>query len=251
MRLKAYYKPNDIDEAYKLSSGVTRSLILGGGAYVRLHKSTKASAIDLSNLDLDYIVEKEDHLAIGAMTSLRSIEINEKTKDLFGNILSQVAGVPIRNIATIGGSICGKYPFSDLLPTLLVTDTKLKFYQMGEISLLDYLGKGLLSKDILMEIRIDKTNKNVINKCFKSTYNDFSISSLAVKKGLNTLVAIGARPQIAKLVTLAGSTMKGKSVDDLCDEIIDMFNFSGDYRASGDYRKSVSYAMLKAALEEV
>jgi CO/xanthine dehydrogenase FAD-binding subunit len=66
------------------------------------------------------------------MVSLRDFEMSLLVKNIQGGILvsavSQIMGVAFRNGATVGGSVAGKFPFSDLITPLLALDTTLIFY---------------------------------------------------------------------------------------------------------------------------
>lgn len=66
-------------------------------------------AIDLSSLGLDQIEDKEDCFKIGAMVTLRELELHEQLNKATGNVLhdalKDIVGVQLRNLATIGGSV--------------------------------------------------------------------------------------------------------------------------------------------------
>jgi len=55
MIIDEYKKPKTIDEAYSILTAKKNSQIIGGGAYLRLSKKHISTAIDLSNLNLDFI----------------------------------------------------------------------------------------------------------------------------------------------------------------------------------------------------
>ena len=58
-------------------------------------------AIDLSSLGLDQIEEKEDCFKIGAMVTLRELELHEQLNKATGNVLhdalKDIVGVQLRN----------------------------------------------------------------------------------------------------------------------------------------------------------
>ena len=49
--------------------------------------------------------------------------------------LSNILGIGFRNVATIGGTIAGRYAFSDVITALLTLDVKLIFFPKKEMSL--------------------------------------------------------------------------------------------------------------------
>ena len=75
LHINHYYRPDTLEEAWQLRQK-KGSAILGGTGWLRLREHTIQHAIDLSSLDLSYIQEDEDGFLIGAMTTLREIEIN-------------------------------------------------------------------------------------------------------------------------------------------------------------------------------
>ena len=51
-----------------------------------------------------------------------------------------IVGVQFRNLATVGGSIWGRFGFSDVLTLFLALDTRVLLYRAGEISLREFAG---------------------------------------------------------------------------------------------------------------
>lgn len=66
------------------------------------------------------------------MTPLRELEINKRlneyTHGAVRESLRHIVGVQFRNCATIGGSIWGRYGFSDVLTMFLAMDTWVELY---------------------------------------------------------------------------------------------------------------------------
>jgi len=166
-------------------------------------------------------------------------------------MVRQIASLQLRNIVTIGGSICGKYSFSDMLPTLIVLDSTLRFYKAGEMSMDDYLEMDL-KNDILLEIIIDL--KQVANvKYLKKTYKEYSLINVALaKKDDRYRIAVGARPGRGTYAKLASKILTTeKDIDKACEILIEELSFNDDYRVSEDYRKSITQTLLKEAYKEM
>ena len=112
MRINEYFKPSNLEQAYNVLKD-KNATIIGGGAFLRISSKRIKSALDLSNLELDFIEDKKDRIEIGAMTTLRKVEENEALKNNFSGVVSRAAatimGVQFRNVATIGGSVAGRY----------------------------------------------------------------------------------------------------------------------------------------------
>lgn len=255
MRIREYIKPKSLREAYELLKISKKSMIIAGGAYLRLNKREIPIAIDIEGLGLDYIIEENNYLKIGSMTTLRELKINEYTKNELGGILSnmvkQIGGVQLRNLATIGGSICGKYSFSDILPSLVALNADLRFYNKGIISIDSFLNENI-RKDILLEVIIDLNQKGLV-KYFKKTYKEYSLINLALVKNENGYrLAIGSRPGRAKYAKLTSKILtEEEDIDSACKILFDELDFKTDYRVSLEYRKSLAETYLREAFKEL
>src|SRR5699024_10699928 len=95
--------------------------------WMRLGNARVKTLIDLSGLGLDKIEEKNHVFRIGAMCTLRQLEQCEELREAYGDGIAEavrhIVGVQFRNQATVGGSIYGRYGFSDVLTALLALDT--------------------------------------------------------------------------------------------------------------------------------
>jgi len=255
MIIKDYILPNSLSEAYELLKNNKKAVIIAGGAYLRLQKREVSLAIDIENLGLDYIIEENKLLKIGAMTKLREIETNEyainKLNGMLSNMVKQIGGVQLRNIVTIGGSVCGKYNFSDILPSLIALNASLKFYKAGIMNICEFMENDLKS-DILLEIIID-LNQNGMVKYFKSTYKEYSLINVAIAKNKNGFnIAVGARPGKAKLAKLSSKILTTeKDIDKACEILLDELSFKTDFRASDKYRKALTKTLLLEAYKEL
>ncbi len=269
MRLENYKKVTSIEEAYSLLEK-EKNIILGGGAWLKLGNSKKDTGIDLEKLELNEIRVMDSAVHIGAMTTLYQLETSQELKDIFNGIISESAskimGVQVRNIATIGGTVCGKYGFSDLITPLLAVGAILHFYKEGKLSLEDFLTRKGKHKDILLEVIIPKGNGRGNVEIFKKTSIDFSLINLAVVqvKGSDDLrIAIGARPSVAKLkVIKANDLLVGNkditgdhydlhSLHEKVNEIVNDFNFGTNQRASKEYRIELAKALLQKSVKVV
>ena len=129
LKIKSYVKVKNVAEAYELNQKKT-ALVLGGMVWLKMGNRNISTAIDLSGLGLDTIQEFDDEFVIGCMTPLRELEINESlneyTHGAIQESLRHIVGVQFRNCATVGGSIWGRYGFSDVLTMFLGMDTTLR-----------------------------------------------------------------------------------------------------------------------------
>ena len=113
-----YVKVKTLEEAYELNQA-RNSRIMGGMMWMRLGNARVKTIIDMSDLGLNEIEETDHVFRIGAMCTLRQLEEHEGLRKFYGDGIAEslrhIVGVQFRNQATVGGSIYGRYGFSDVL----------------------------------------------------------------------------------------------------------------------------------------
>ena len=170
LKIKSYVKVKSIAEAYELNQKKT-ALVLGGMVWLKMGNRNISTAIDLSGLGLDTVQETDDEFVIGCMTPLRELEINERlneyTHGAVRESLRHIVGVQFRNCATIGGSIWGRYGFSDVLTMFLAMDTWVELYDAGRIPLTEFVNRKK-DNDILVNIIV---RKQPLFVCYMSQRN--------------------------------------------------------------------------------
>ena len=240
---KNFVKVNSADEACELLEKSPRNRIVAGNMWLRLGNSNYNTLIDISALELNYIVEEDNAIRIGACTTLRDVEksqiLSKNFNNMFQEVTKAIVGVQFRNTATIGGNVFLKHGFSDLVTLLLALESKLVFHKAGTINISDYL-KQQIKGDLLKEIIIKK-QQNVEFKSFKVTATDLSMVNVAVTKEVDKIrVAVGARPAVADVVEVP--------IDFTSDRILENFTFGSNIRGSANYRAIVVKSLLEQCL---
>lgn len=255
--IKEYVAPNSIEETYEILMARRNNLILGGCGFIKMSSKNINTAIDLCNLSLDYITENEHEILIGADTSLRQLEINSIIKNYCGGAISQgvshIVGVQFRNMARVGASVFSRYGFSDLLPSLLVLDARVKFYNSGIIDLKDFLERKY-EKDILLEVILPKKEGIATYDCLRKSYGDFPIINGAMFKGKNSeyKISIGARPQRAKLAHKAAIALKnGTTIENIQDMVLEEISFGANMRGSKAYREDMCKVLVNRMYRKI
>lgn len=262
LEIRNYLKPTNLEEAYETLLISKNNKLIAGGAWLKLSLKKAETLISLDGLGLDTIEEKKGFIEIGSMVTLRTVETNSLVKDVHDGILSQaiakVMGMNIRNQATLGGSVMGRFAFSDILPALLVLDTLLVFHKSGGMSLEDFLKNPRMDKDILVKIKIRKESGQGFFKKVARTALDFSIVNIAItRNGKNFKVAVGSRPQVAQLAI--GAMAYLNSAKELTEDTIleasriavNELSFSRNNRSSKEYREEVARVYVKRGLKKV
>ena len=261
MRIDNYFKATSLEQAYNKLLEDDKNLIIGGGAWLKLTNKEITSCIDITKIGLNEIIETDQKIEIGAMTSLRQIEQNDTIKTLSNGILSeaisQIMGVGIRNIATIGGSVMGKYSFSDLITPLLVMGASLVFYKKGEITIDEFLQTKKMEKDILLKIVIPLKDQKGFFYKMQKTRLDFAVINVAITKGETIDIAVGARPSITARPVQAIAFLN--QLKDITEEdilkasemVVQELKFSTNAKASKEYRELITKVYTKRGLRKV
>ena len=158
LKIKNYVKAESLAQAYELNQK-KNAIVLGGMVWLKMGNRNIVTAIDLSGLGLDSITETDEEFVIGCMTPLHAIEthkaLNEYTGGAVRESVRHIVGVQFRNCATVGGSIFGRFGFSDVLTMFLAMDTWVELYDRGRIPLTEFV---LTEKDndILVNVIVKK-----------------------------------------------------------------------------------------------
>ena len=262
MKVSEYVKAKDLNEAYDLLREDKKNYIIAGGAWLKLSVKTANKLISLDALGLNEIVVNDHFIEIGALTTLGQIETNETIKALYDGVLIQaitsIMGVNIRNIATIGGCVMGKFSFSDIFPVLEVLETVLVFHKQGEVELMDFINNPKFDEDILVKVKI----RNALGKGFfkkvATTPLDFSILNIACSNVKGELrISIGSTPYIAKpcLKTMeyinSAKEITAEVINSCSNMVLDEVKFSSNNRGSKEYREELAKVYVSRGIKQV
>lgn len=256
-----YVKPKSVDEAYALLKSRSDASVIGGGLFLRQGVRRIGLAIDLSRAALDFIMETDETIEIGAMATFGDIERSALLKKHFSGVIpatiSGIVGVQFRNMATVGGSVYSRIGFSELITCLLVLDCNVALHGKGEVSLKDFLKQDVRSKDILEKVVIKKEEMSASYQPFKNTYGGLPILSVAASYGdRGYSIAVGARPGVAQpaygaMEYLSGKDVKDGTMERAAETASEELAFGSDRRASKEYREQLAKTLVKRALAEV
>ena len=201
--IQKYVRAQSLEEAYQLNQS-KRNRIVGGMMWMRLGKGGINTAIDLCGLGLDTIAETEDAFTIGAMVSLRQLELHEGldayTNGAVRSAVKDIVGVQFRNMATVGGSIWGRFGFSDVLTVFLAMDCYVELYKGGTLPL-EQFATMKKDNDILVRLVVKKTPGRFVYTAMRNQRTDFPVIACALSKVDGEYRAvIGARPAKAMVI---------------------------------------------------
>ena len=244
--IQKYVRAQSLEEAWQLNQN-KRNRILGGMLWLRLGKGTVGTAIDLCDLGLDTIEETEEAFSIGAMATLRDIEmhagLNAYTNGAAANAVKDIVGVQFRNMATVGGSIWGRFGFSDVLTVFLAMDSYVELYKGGIIPLEQFA--KMKNNDILVRLIVKKTPCKIVYSSMRNQRTDFPVIACAVSAMNGQYHAsIGARPGRAMLVC-------SEQAENFGAYVAQNVPTEGNLRGSAAYRTHLIRVLVERAVAEL
>lgn len=258
LKIKNYVKAESLEQAYELNQKKS-TCILGGMLWLKMSSRTFQTVVDLSALGLDQIEETEDEFSIGAMVTLRQLEKHEGLNRFSDNAacesVKSIVGVQFRNLATVGGSIFGRFGFSDVLTFFLALDTYVELYHGGIIPL-EQFAKQPYDRDILIRLIVKKTKTDCVYLSYRNTKTDFPVVTCAISSldGRGYAV-IGARPGKANRAELPDAWQEMITQEEdrkkLAEQIAAQMTFGSNMRASAQYREHLAKVLLKRGLKQL
>jgi CO/xanthine dehydrogenase FAD-binding subunit len=261
LTIAEYAKPMSVEEAYNLMVSRNDSVLVGGGAFLRLASRTIGLAIDLSDTGMDYIRETDNTIEIGGMTTFKDIERSELLRGYFDNLLARsvenIVGTQLRNIVTVGGTVYSKYGFSDPITALRALNTTVVLHKAGEIPFNEFVTTARKEKDILEKIIIHKEDIRASFQMMRNSIGDYAILNVAVtKRGNEFRIVVGARPAIAgfpqKAMDFINSNEVNEETANMAGKIASEELVFGDNNlGSKEYRSQLCRVLVKRAIMEV
>ncbi len=276
-----YFEPKSIGEATSLLARYGESArVIAGGTDVIVDMKSREEPSCLVNIKripaLSYVREDKGFLRIGALTSIREIEMSSLVRQklpLLWEAAHQFASLQIRNTATIGGNVCRASPSGEMLAPLLVLEASAvarfarggKKLPFGEL----FLGPGktlLGAKGLLREIEIalpaERSGSVYLKHAVRGAM-DIAMVGVAVlvtpdaggKKAKDVRIALGAVAPTPIRAKSAEKALRGKAVTRaLVEEAARRAAADAkpitDHRASAEYRRWIVEALTGKGLAQ-
>jgi len=263
-----YTRAGSAEEAISLlgQHGDDAKLLAGGHSLLPLMKlrlASPAMLIDIGRItDLSYIRDGGDHVAIGALTRHRDLEVSDVLKKdvpILAHAAGEVGDPQVRHRGTLGGTLAHGDPASDLPAVVLALGGTLVATGPNgtrEIAATEFftgfLETALAPDEMLTEIRVPKSPGGWSFQKFNRRAQDWAIVGVAAVKNNGStgiaLVNMGSTPLRATAVeqALAG----GASATDAAAHASDGLDPPADLNASVEYRKHLATVLVRRALEE-
>ena len=214
-----YHRPESLEEAYRLLSeyGDDAKVLAGGQSLIpvmKLRLAAPGHIVDISRLGLDEIAEAGDTLTVGALARHRDLErsdVIEARYPVMATAAPLISDPIVRNLGTIGGSLCHADPAGDWGSVMLALGGSVVIGSSRgerELSISEFLvdtfTTALEPDEILTQVKVPKSSG-----AFGGTYlklerkvGDFATVATAVHLSLKNgtigragiaLTAVGSR----------------------------------------------------------
>lgn len=254
MTIREYKKAESLEEAWQLNQK-RPNRVLGGMIWLKMENINVGTAIDLSGLGLDTIEETDEGFSIGAMVTLRQLELhpalNAYTDGAVRESVRHIVGVQLRNLATVGGSIYSRFGFSDVLTMFLALGASVELYKGGVVPLAEYAQRPY-DRDILVRVLVPKEQARFCYQSVRNSQTDFPVLTCAAAKLTDGSIraAIGARP--GKAVLFAAAPQAGESAEAFAArfaaEVKAAIKTESNLRGSAEYRRHLAGVLAKRAV---
>lgn len=268
-----YVRAQSLDEAYELYQKKP-NFVLGGMLWLKMKNKTLGTAIDLCDLGLDQIDEDENEFRIGAYATLRQIEtheaLNAYTHGAIAESVRHIVGVQFRNVATVGGSIWGRFGFSDVMTIFRALGAKVQLHKAGIMDLDEFASLPRTTRDVLVSVIVPKNAKGIVYLSQRNQSTDFPVLTCAVANRSGRYVAvIGASPYMAEPVwdedgildcladaktdgnaALTDNSETNAKIDKFAEYVAEHIRFGSNIRAGAEYREMICRVLTRRAVTQ-
>ena len=257
LTIREYKKAESLEEAWQLNQKKPNR-VLGGMIWLKMENINVGTAIDLSDLGLDTIEETDEGFSIGAMVTLRQLELHEGlaayTEGAVRESVRHIVGVQLRNLATVGGSLYSRFGFSDVLTMFLALNASVELYKGGVVPLEEYAVRPY-DRDILVRVLVPKENAKFCYQSVRNSQTDIPVLTCAAAKTAEGAYrfAIGARPGKAVLYTMhaeAGETLDLAAAR-FAAFVRGSIQTESNIRGSAEYRNHLAGVLVKRAVQKL
>jgi len=250
---ESYFMAPSAEEALRVLNADPANAVIGGSLWMRLGSAAYHTLIDLSRAGLDTIAEETGFVRIGGCVSLRALETDPVLTSRWGNVLGEtvapIVGTQFRSMATVGGTLAGRFPFSDLITALVALDAEVELCGAGRMSLSDYLA-GPALRDIVVALYIPDDGRVAVTRSQRPTATDFSVVVLTLcgcPDGSFRL-SVGNRPARAERCTFAETALAAGNVEAAKTAVSDM-SYGDNLRGSAEYRRAMAAVLTGRAYD--
>lgn len=235
-----YARPATVEEACSLLArhGEGARVIAGGVTLSILLKQRLVEPdilVDIEGIhSLRHISDDANEFRIGALSKHRELEKSPLVRDKFpwlSRVAERIGCVQVRNMGTVGGSLCHADPASDLAPPLIAAgaeatlrNSKSERRVLLENFFTDYYQTGLSEGEILTEIRLPRLPARTGASYEKYAVREGDMATIGAaamvtldddrQRCIEAVIVLGAVGPTPIRVKEAEEALRGRAVDE-------------------------------------
>lgn len=272
--LVEYHQPKRISAALKLLDRSTpRTVPLAGGVWLVARRDPSIQAVvDLSALGLDFIEPRKGRLRLGAITTLQTLADHPILREFAGGLIRLASRAsaprPIRNVATLGGTLVAADSTSEIGLALLALEAQVvvRTPNRNVVNLDSFFADPvaqLPSHALITEVSIPIPSANIgtaladIRRTPKDRpiVNAVALVSLqrgTIRKARLALGGVAPRPIRLSPVeaALPGHSLNEAKFSEIAALVREAISPPSDGRASAEYRREMASVVALRALRE-
>lgn len=271
-----YHRPDSLEEALQLLAqhGDEAKVLAGGQSLIpvmKLRLAAPAHLVDIGRLGLDAIAESDGTLTVGALARHRDLERSELLESRYPVMAAAaplISDPIVRNLGTIGGSLCHADPAGDWGSVMLALDASVllrstrgeRELAMSEF-LVDTFTTAIEPDEILTEVRVPqptgatggaylKLERKVGDFATVAAAVHLSLSDGTIRRAGVALTAVGPknlRPEAAE-ASLAGAEPTEAAFAEAGRLAAEASSPVSDVRGSADYKRHVVDVYVRRGL---
>lgn len=271
-----YHRPDSLEEALQLLSqhGDEAKVLAGGQSLIpvmKLRLSSPAHVVDIGRLGLDTIAESDGRLTVGALARHRDLERSELLEARYPVMAAAaplISDPIVRNLGTIGGSLCHADPAGDWGSVMLALEATVvlrstrgeRELSMSEF-LVDTFTTAIEPDEILTEVRVPQPAGSTGGAYLKleRKVGDFATVAAAVQLSLSNgtiqragiaLTAVGTHNIQATdaEASLAGAEPTEAAFAEAARLAAEASSPVSDVRGSADYKRHIVDVYVRRGL---
>ena len=173
-------------------------------------------------------------------------------------------------MATVGGSIWGRFGFSDVMTIFRALGAKVQLHKAGIMDLDEFAALPRTTRDVLVSVIVPKNAKGVVYLSQRNQSTDFPVLTCAVANRNGRYVAvIGASPYMAEPVwdedgildcladaktdgnaALTDNSETNAKIDKFAEYVAEHIRFGSNIRAGAEYREIICRVLTRRAVAQ-
>jgi len=236
-RLKEYYYPSSLQEALSLLINGSTAIIAGGTHITMAKDRSITRLVDIMNVGLSYIQQKNNAIHIGSTTTISDIFKSTIVQKVGNGILTKacqlIGDTPLRNVITLGGNIAKPYPWAGL----------------------PNAAQGEIIKEVIFPIkkerfcRYEKFSLTTVDYSWLAIAFSTKIANKTIEEPHLAVSRITKPHRITEVeLFLTGKEIEKLDTNKVISTLRDSVKVVSDYRSSKIYRKHLLGVLFKRML---